>query len=54
MLYGVLILALSMILAVFIRRKKCKKSCIFKKVLPYLIVLIGGLSATYVVLINRL
>ena len=54
MLYGVLILLLSMVLAVFIRRKKCKKSCIFKKVLPYLIVLIGGLTATYVVLINRL
>jgi len=54
MLYGVLILLVSMILAVLIRRKKCKKSCIFKKIFPYLILLIGGITSTYVVLINRL
>ena len=53
MIYGILILIVSMILAVLIRLKKCKKSCIMKKVLPYLIVLMGGLLATYVVMLSK-
>ena len=53
MLYGTLILLVSMILAVLIRLKKCKKSCLLKKILPYLILLTGGIIATYVVLISK-
>jgi hypothetical protein len=54
MFYGIVILLSSMLLAILIRLKPCKKSCIFKKIIPYVILLVGGIIATYVVLINRL
>ena len=53
MLYGVLILSFSTFLAVMIRIKSDKESCIVKKVLPFLIILIGGVIATLFVMINR-
>jgi len=53
MLYGSLVLLLSMILAILIRLKPCKKSCILKKLLPYFILLIGGILATYIVIVNK-
>lgn len=54
MFYGMLILLGSMIIAVLIRMKKCKTSCLLKKVLPYIILLIGGIAATYVVMLSKL
>ena len=53
MLYGTLILLCSMILAVIIRIIPCKRSCILKKLLPYLILLIGGIFATYIVIVTK-
>ena len=53
MLYGTLILLCSMIIAVIIRIIPCKRSCIVKKLLPYLILFIGGLFATYVVIVTK-
>jgi len=53
MLYGTLILLASMILAILIRLKKCKKSCLIKKILPYFILFVGGILATFTVLINK-
>lgn len=53
MFYGTLVLLFSMLLAVMIRLKKCKKSCIIKKILPYFILLIGGILATFIVIVNK-
>jgi len=53
MFYGSIILILSMVLAIMIRIKKCEKSCLMKKILPYLVLFIGGIFATYIVLINK-
>jgi len=53
MFNGILILLLSMALAIIIRLKPCKKSCIMKKILPYIILLSGGIFATYIVLVNK-
>jgi len=53
MFYGSIILILSMVLAIMIRIKKCEKSCLMKKILPYFVLFIGGIFATYIVLINK-
>ena len=53
MIYGILTLVFSMILAVIIRTKSDKKSCIIKKVLPFIIVFIGGILATFIVMLSR-
>lgn len=53
MLYGVLILISSMILAVIIRSKTDNKSCLIKKVLPFIIVLFGGIIATFIVILSK-
>ena len=53
MFESIAILLTSMILAILIRLKPCKNSCILKKILPYLVLLCGGILATYVMLINK-
>jgi len=53
MFYGTIILMLSMVLAVMIRIKKCEKSCLLKKILPYFVLFIGGVIASFWVLINK-
>jgi len=53
MFYGIFILLISMVLAVLIRLKKCKKSCLIKKILPYFILFVGGILATFTVLMNK-
>jgi len=53
MFYGTLILLISMVIAVLIRLKKCKKSCLLKKILPYFVLLLGGILATFVVMVNK-
>ena len=53
MFYGTVILFFSMLLAVLVRLKSGKEFCIAKKILPYLILLSGGVLATFVVILNR-
>lgn len=53
MFYGVVILLISTILAITIRIKSDTQSCIIKKILPYIVLLVGGCLATFVVMINR-
>ncbi|MEA3553998.1 MAG: hypothetical protein U9R39_06330 [Campylobacterota bacterium] len=53
MIYGILTLIFSMVLAVIIRTKSDNKSCIIKKVLPFIIVFTGGVLATFIVMANR-
>ena len=53
MFYGTLILLCSMILAVIIRVIPCKRSCILKKLLPYIVLFIGGIFATYIVIVTK-
>ena len=53
MIYGTLILLCSMTLAILIRLKKCKKSCLLKKILPYFVLFVGGIFATFTVLLNK-
>ena len=53
MIYGILTLIFSMVLAVIIRIKSDNKSCIVNKVLPFIIVFIGGILATFFVLVSR-
>jgi len=50
---GIIILIVSMIMATLIRLKKCKSSCVLKKFLPYIIMIVGGTLAVYVVLISK-
>ena len=53
MLYGILILSFSAFLAVMIRLKSDNKSCIVKKVLPFIIIFMGGTLSILFVLVNR-
>jgi len=53
MMYGIVILVLSVVVAILIRLKKCKSSCVLKKFLPYIIMILGGTLAVYVVLISK-
>jgi len=53
MIYGTLVLLLSMFLAIYIRLKTHNDSCFLKKTLSYIVLLLGGIIATYLVMINR-
>jgi len=53
MIYGTLLLVLSMFLAIYIRLKTNNESCFLKKTISYIVLLLGGIIATYLVIINR-
>jgi hypothetical protein len=53
MIEGVFVLLFSMFFAVMIRIKSNKQACIIKKILPYLVLLAGGLLATLIVIVNK-
>jgi hypothetical protein len=53
MFYGTLILIFSTLIAFIIRVKSDKQSCVIKKIFPYFVLLIGGILATFTVMINR-
>ncbi|MGB3752139.1 MAG: hypothetical protein WA945_11290 [Arcobacteraceae bacterium] len=50
MIYGTLILLFSMFLAIYIRLKTNNTSCFLKKTLSYIVLLFGGIIATYLVI----
>jgi len=50
MIYGTFVLLFSMFLAMYIRLKTNNDSCFLKKTISYIVLLSGGIIATYLVI----